>query len=406
MIMINTLPKSLIEAATRVITPDTHIDVDGEMKHKYNSEGKLIHHTDDGIKNFHRWFGDSKAVDEQGRPQVVYHGTPHDFDKFDKNKIGDGYNRFGSGFYFTGDKKTFDVYSSGDGGNVKPAYLSIKNPQTSSAMSHDQIHNFFSALQDKKFDNGYDATVDHERIKQHALSEPEHAFERLSSSNGVYISKNDWHRGMKSAGIDGVIQNVFKKPEYVVHNPNQIKSAIGNNGSYDITNDSINESIEDPLEFHTDNPGGEWLQYKQQSAREWMQKHGDSDTSLGKGFSGAVTGYFNKPLNLPVQHLSKLPGAMGEEQYRGSTTNQKMKNLESEIGSPDNFDSKKYPIFVAVNHMGHAYVMEGNHRLEYARKNGISHIHTEVRYFNGGETADKLMHPSTITKLHKESTND
>jgi hypothetical protein len=46
------------------------------MKHRHNSEGKPIHHTDEGIRNFHRWFGDSTLVDEYGRPKVVYHGVP------------------------------------------------------------------------------------------------------------------------------------------------------------------------------------------------------------------------------------------------------------------------------------------------------------------------------------------
>lgn len=57
-------------------TNDTHIDVDGVMKHRYNSEGKPIHSTDEGIRNFHRWFGDSDSVDEHGRPKVFHHGTP------------------------------------------------------------------------------------------------------------------------------------------------------------------------------------------------------------------------------------------------------------------------------------------------------------------------------------------
>ncbi len=76
--MIHTLPKSLIEAAKKIITESSHpmIDVDGEMKHRHNSEGQPIHHTDEGIKNFHRWFGDSDSVDEHGRPKVLYHGTP------------------------------------------------------------------------------------------------------------------------------------------------------------------------------------------------------------------------------------------------------------------------------------------------------------------------------------------
>ena len=281
--MINNLPKSLIEAAKRILTESqTHIEVDGEMKHRYNSEGKLIHPTEEGIRNFHRWFGDSKAVDAQGRPQVVYHGTSHDFDTFDKEKIGTGYNRFGAGFYFTGDKKTFDVYSSGEGGNVKPVYLSIKSPQVSSAMSHDQIHNFFSALQDKKFANGYDATEDHERIKQHTLSYPEHAFEHLASNNGIYISNGDWFRGMKAAGIDGVIQNVFKHPEYVVHSPSQIKSAIGNNGDFNPTKDAIHESVEHPMievdgvMKHRHNSLGQPIHSDEEGIRNFHRWFGDS----------------------------------------------------------------------------------------------------------------------------------
>ena len=396
MIMINTLPKSLIEAATRVITPDTHIDVDGEMKHKYNSEGKLIHHTDDGIKNFHRWFGDSKAVDESGRPKVFYHGTNNVFNTF--NTVSNSVNSttFGDvdtvrhGAFLTDNKDFAKQYGS----KVNEVYLKLRTPHK---FNNDTRHDFADSL---------DAFDDRENW--------------ISAKHGRHtwgLHENDVGKKfvsyLKSKGHDSHIfhedletpDGDFESNTHVVFHPNQIKSAIGNNGDFSHEKNTIHESTE-PLKFHVDNPGGEWLQYKQDSAKEWIRKHGDENTSLGKGITGAVTGYFNKPMNLPVQYLSKLPGAMGEEQYRGSTTNQKMKNLESDIGSPDNFDSKKHPIFVAVNHMGHAYVMEGNHRLEYARKNGISHIHTEVRYFNGGETADKLMHPSTITKLHKESTND
>jgi hypothetical protein len=161
------------------------------------------------------------------------------------------------------------------------------------------------------------------------------------------------------------------------------------------------ESVE-PLKFTVDNPGGDWLDYKQQQAREFIAKHRDDNSSLGKGFSGAVTGYYNKPLNLPVRHLTNLPGAMGEEEYRSDTNNPKMHSLEKEIGDPKNFDSKAHPIFIAVNHMGHSYVIEGNHRLEYARKHGISHIHAEVRYFNGGEAVNKQMHPDKLKQLHTE----
>lgn len=39
-----------------------------------NSRGQRIHPTDEGVLNFWRWFGDSKVVDEEGRPLVLYRG--------------------------------------------------------------------------------------------------------------------------------------------------------------------------------------------------------------------------------------------------------------------------------------------------------------------------------------------
>ncbi len=37
---------------------------------------------------FKRWFGDSKVVDENGEPLIVYHGTNADFNIFDTEKFG------------------------------------------------------------------------------------------------------------------------------------------------------------------------------------------------------------------------------------------------------------------------------------------------------------------------------
>jgi hypothetical protein len=63
--------------------PDT-IDVDGVQRSAKNNEGNDIFPTEEGIRNFWRWFGDSDTVDEQGRPIVYYHGTkfPGQIDEF------------------------------------------------------------------------------------------------------------------------------------------------------------------------------------------------------------------------------------------------------------------------------------------------------------------------------------
>ena len=51
------------------------ITINGQEKTVYNSNGDRIAQSKEALENFYKWFGDSKVVDEQGRPLVVYHGT-------------------------------------------------------------------------------------------------------------------------------------------------------------------------------------------------------------------------------------------------------------------------------------------------------------------------------------------
>ena len=69
------------------------------------------HNLDD---NFWKWFGNSKVVDKNGDPLVVYHGSQSEFSEFD----GDS--------YFTDDYMNADGYAGGE--YVYEVYLSIKNP--------------------------------------------------------------------------------------------------------------------------------------------------------------------------------------------------------------------------------------------------------------------------------------
>jgi GGDEF domain-containing protein len=130
---------------------------------------------------FRRWFGDSKVVDEAGKPLVVYHGTDADFDTFRDSFAGPA----GEGFYF-GDKDTAGRY----GANIMPVYLSIKNP--AGDVELDRIEN----LTDKEI--------------------------------GESLRKD---------GYDGVISE--SRSIYVAFHPSQIKSAIGNRGTFDEADPNI-----------------------------------------------------------------------------------------------------------------------------------------------------------------------
>lgn len=140
---------------------------------------------------FKRWFGDSKVVDENGEPLVVYHGAKWDIEdgvfRMEKGMLG-------TGAYFTSDPKEADFYTSNAAwrtdANIVPAFVTIKNP---------------------------------------------------------YYAKDKWDKGAlkaKENGYDGVI---LLKADGTVEwaipfDPTQIKSAIGNNGQFDPNNPDITQS--------------------------------------------------------------------------------------------------------------------------------------------------------------------
>ena len=107
------------------------IKVNGKERTTTNSEGNPIHPTIEGIKNFWNWFGDSKVVDSQGRPQVVYHETTEEGEKgVLEGGFKHGLERAAKydfetpyGFFFkTNDNKI------GIGEKQIPVYLKIENP--------------------------------------------------------------------------------------------------------------------------------------------------------------------------------------------------------------------------------------------------------------------------------------
>lgn len=109
------------------------IEVDGKERTVYNSNGERIAKSAEALRNFYKWFGDSKVVDSQGRPLVVYHGSPNVFDAFDTRRPKDKktwLDKYGQqlnfGSHFATDKK--DVKFYGYGKNIYSVYLKIENP--------------------------------------------------------------------------------------------------------------------------------------------------------------------------------------------------------------------------------------------------------------------------------------
>jgi hypothetical protein len=149
---------------------------------------------------FKKWFGDSKVVDENGDPLVVYHGTLSSFDTFDKAAVGKNYGKFARGLHFTSEQKRANFYAfmypefyGKYSPNIVPAYLSMKNPLV--------------------IDSGEESPI-------------------------AYLDENPVAEELL-AGRDGIIVNGNGEQHFVVFEPEQIKSAVGNRGTFDPENQNI-----------------------------------------------------------------------------------------------------------------------------------------------------------------------
>ncbi len=185
--------------------PET-VEVDGVERPTRNSAGQLIHHTEEGIRNFWLWFGDSKVVDERGRPLVVYHGTNADFNEFDPEAQGSSGQGSGEpGFFFEASPENAGRYTrQGDGANVIPAYLSLKNPLVVERTN-------------TKYD--YDGS-----------------YSRVAFANFIDDALELGHDGVI---FRDVLDRGKRSTQYVAFRSEQIKSAIGNNGQFDPANPNI-----------------------------------------------------------------------------------------------------------------------------------------------------------------------
>jgi hypothetical protein len=146
----------------------------------------------------------------------------------------------------------------------------------------------------------------------------------------------------------------------------------------------------------TDNPGGSWLEGKRRNAEEAMRT-ADRKSYRSKGLGGSITAYMPKPANLPINILSSLTGVQGENRRVGDPQYDALAEDVSRRGFLPDQDGNA--VVVGVNHLGQAYLLEGNTRVAVARDFGVPSVRAEVRWFNGGELADGPFSPSVVERL-------
>ena len=163
---------------------------------------------------FKRWFGDSKVVDADGEPLVVYHGTTADFSAFDPGLAGRNFDDPDEiGMLFSSKQGEPNLMAAGDGGNVMPVYLSLQDP----------------------------LVVDVPVARAKAM------FGSVSATSWYDNNKAEIVAKALKGGHDGIVINSvasdgYQHATYVAFRPEQIKSAIGNNGNFDPANPDIRRS--------------------------------------------------------------------------------------------------------------------------------------------------------------------
>jgi hypothetical protein len=188
---------------------------------------------------FKKWFGESKVVDENGAPLVMYHGTTGDFEIFARI---DGGNAYGPGYYFTGDPAEASGYADGSGGgrirpsgsaapNVMPVYLNAKN-----------VFSLDNRVLTKAEIGQLEAAGNKLNPGAWKKGELAKAFDRVYRPTAKNVMQliteqagGSYAELAQSAGYDGLLGSYG----LVVFSPEQIKSAIGNRGTFDPNDPNI-----------------------------------------------------------------------------------------------------------------------------------------------------------------------
>ncbi len=166
-------------------------------------------------ENFQKAFGNSKLINPDGSSTISYHGTknPLKEDKFNLDYFGkttdDGW--LGKGIYITPKKYIARNYSKNQGhvtdkSRIYELYADVKNPISTGDVNRTNLEKFFGR-EDDVFFKSNDAVID------------------------------------DFMGIPGFNSRKKDLQEILIKNPQQLKSAIGNNGMFDMTNPNIYKTV-------------------------------------------------------------------------------------------------------------------------------------------------------------------
>lgn len=255
----------------------------------YNKQGK----TDVNSEAFKRWFGDSKVVDENGQPLVVYHGGKKGI-KFFNNKYALDENMF----FFTSHEGLANEYrqyneSDFDKTDIYPVYLNITKPLV--LRGKEDLETMAKILHPENVKLRQEWLEHQKTYVEEYIKKPKDWAWFLGS--WTLEHRQEIKQYADKNGFDGILnyeptmRGAFDEDYkgYIVFNPNQIKS-VYNRGTFDLSNDNIyyqsqisDEQLEADLaefdrildSFHNENEGHYNKKSKFDAARKIQKKYQD-----------------------------------------------------------------------------------------------------------------------------------
>ena len=184
---------------------------------------------------FQNWFGDSKVLDAENKPLLMYHGTnkggDEGLDFFDTYSSRHGL--FGQGSYFTDNAEVASSYTKkGKGQNpaVYPVYLSIKNPIDMDAAADPNVWlKAFPDGQDYFPESGTNEQF-YRGMEEFFIDEGYSAAEAPGAMMETLMEMG--YDGITHIGGGRVAQDGVKHRVYIAFEPEQVKSVF-NKGTFD-----------------------------------------------------------------------------------------------------------------------------------------------------------------------------
>jgi hypothetical protein len=213
--------------------------------------------------------------------------------------------------------------------------------------------------------------------------------------NEAYKLASDF---LNQQGIPGIRYDDYYAKDasnFVVFDPGMVQMLMRNDKPVSVlpssttAKDDLAKMPKESLKFSEDIPNERWLQGKIEDA----EMGGRNSFGVPRRM-GSTTGYFNKPPEVSVDLLSKLPGERGEQgNVRQDSLDYIRKNWDEVI---------KNPPYIEVDPFGKAWVSEGNHRIMVAKEKGLKTLPVEIRYFSGGQRKAGELSPENIIKFNEK----